>query len=388
MGRYSRVDVSGNPGSRRGSDSAFEATSDVVLAIASELEVGPILQKLVHAARELAGARYAALGIPDDRGGFAAFLTSGLSAPEVEAIGPLPRSHGLLDEILGTTESYRLPDVRRDPRFGGWPPNHPDMTSFLGVPIVSKGTVLGAFYLTDKKGTEGFTEEDQKVIELLAAHAAIGIDNARFFERSRELNVIEERNRLARELHDAVSQTLFSMVFTVETAAAVLGRDPDAAHGHLLTLRDLARGALHELRSVVFELRPAELDSDGFEATLRKHVGTIRRVHDVEVDLDVTGVSTGDEVDRELFRIIQEALNNALKHSGASRIGVRVALEDSCAEAEVCDDGCGFDPDGLPVRARHLGLTSMEERARALGGALDVSSTPGAGTTVSVRVRR
>src|SRR4051812_11412525 len=206
--------------------------SDAVLAIAAELSVEAVLQRLVDAARELAGARYAALGVPDGEGAFEQFITSGMSDELVAAMGPLPRTHGLLGAMLESERPYRTLDVRRDPRFRGWWPRaHPQMRSFLGVPIVARGGVIGAFYLTGeprprgggprappqmrsslgaplaarggiigafsltkKVGAAAFGDEDQELIEMPAAHAAIAIETARLYERSRELTVVEERN--------------------------------------------------------------------------------------------------------------------------------------------------------------------------------------------------
>src|ERR687892_1389728 len=150
---------------------AFRTLSDVVLAIAAEREVEPVLQKLAHAARELAGARYAAIGVPDGEGGFTRFITSGMSDALVAAMGPLPRTHGMLGAMLEADRPYRSEDIRRHPRFRGWWPRaHPQMRSFLGVPIVARGGNIGAFYLTDKVGAEEFDAENQQLIEMLAAH--------------------------------------------------------------------------------------------------------------------------------------------------------------------------------------------------------------------------
>src|SRR5439155_4632192 len=140
----------------------------------------------------------------DGQGAFARFITSGMSDELVAAMGPLPRTHGLLGAMLESPEPYRSEDIRRDPRFRGWWPSaHPQMRSFLGVPIVARGAVIGALYLTEKDGAATFSGDDERLIELLAAHAAIAIENARLHERSRELSIVEERNRLARELHDS-----------------------------------------------------------------------------------------------------------------------------------------------------------------------------------------
>ena len=150
------------------------------------------------------------------------------------------------------------------------------------MPIVSKGQIIGAFYLTDKRDEPNFNDDDQRLIEILAAHAAVAIENARLFERSRELSVVEERNRLARDLHDSVTQTLFSVVLNAEAAVTMLCRDggeaPAQAQPQLEKVRDLARDALQEMRSLIFELRPAELEADGLVATLRKHIDVVQRV--------------------------------------------------------------------------------------------------------------
>ena len=151
--------------------------SDAVLAMTAELRVEGMLQRLVESARGLVQAQYAALGIPDGEGGFAQFITSGMSDELMRAIGPLPRTHGLLGAMLEETTPYRTSDIRKDPRFEWWPPPHPRMTSFLGVPILSKGKVIAAFYLTEKIGASDFSEDDQRTIEMLAAHAAIAIEN-------------------------------------------------------------------------------------------------------------------------------------------------------------------------------------------------------------------
>ena len=185
---------------------ALEAMSEAVLAIASEREVEPVLRRLVRAARELASARYAALGIPDGQGAFASFITEGMSDELIAAMGPLPRTHGLLGAMLESPAPHRTADIREHERFRGWWPSaHPQMRSFLGVPVVARGEVIAAFYLTDREGAAEFTDADQRLIEMLAAHAAVAIENARLAERGRELSIVEERNRLARELHDSVS---------------------------------------------------------------------------------------------------------------------------------------------------------------------------------------
>jgi signal transduction histidine kinase len=381
----------------------LKAVSDAVLGVAANLSVDEVLQKLVDAARELAGARYAALGIPDGAGGFRRFLVTGMSDELIASMGPLPRTHGMLAAMLDQPEPYRTDDIHRDPRFRGWwPRQHPDMRSFLGVPITAPGgTVIGAFYLTEKVDADVFDAEDQALIELLAAHASIAITNARLYEQSRELSILSERNRLALELHDVVSQKLFSVMLTAEAAATQLDRElggsaaPDggalvAARAQLERLRELAGEALEELRSLILGLRPPELERDGLIGTLRKEVEMVARTHGTHIELSVAPGFSGDggDTDRELalLRIAHEALHNAVRHAKADHVTVRLAAEHGKLIIEVSDDGVGFDPQSPEVRSRHLGLTSMEERARESHGRLKISSAPGQGTTVRVEL--
>jgi signal transduction histidine kinase len=368
----------------------LKAVSDAVLAIGAELSVEEVLQRLVHSARTLAGARYAALGIPDDDGGFSQFLTSGMSEKLIASLGPLPRTHGMLGAMLETAEPFRTQDIHQDPRFNGWwPRGHPDMHSFLGVPIVAPEGVIGAFYLTEKEGESNFTIADQELIQLLAAHAAIAITNARLYEQSRELSILSERNRLALELHDAVSQKLFSLVLNAEAAATLLDRDANEARAQVVKLQELATQALDELRSLIFELRPRDLERDGLCVALRKHVDVLRRLQPTQIELKGDLELAPDlRRDQDVFRIAQEALQNALRHAHATHILLRLRAEDGRLLLDVEDDGVGFDPDAADVRSQRLGLTSMEERAQRLGARLEVRSAQGAGTTVHLEMPR
>jgi signal transduction histidine kinase len=364
---------------------ALRAVSDAVLAVAAQRSVEDVLQELVERARELAGARFAALGIPDGEGGFKRFLVAGMDDELIAALGPLPRTHGMLGAMLDGAEPFRAEDIHTDPRFRGWWPSaHPDMRSFLGVPIHGPGGVMGAFYLTEKVGADVFDDADQQLIELLAAHAAIAITNAKLIESSRELSRVSERNRLALDLPDVVSQKLFSLVLTAEAAGTLLERDTAAAAIQVKRLQQLAREALDELRVLIFELRPPDLERDGLAGTLRKHVAAQGAATPIVLDADPA--ASAGEADPDVLRIAQEALHNALRHAGASQVRVTLAQPDGRLTLEVADDGAGFDPVDPELRSRHLGLTSMQERAARLGGVLTIDSRPGEGTTVRLEL--
>jgi signal transduction histidine kinase len=247
--------------------------------------------------------------------------------------------------------------------------------------------VIGAFYLTEREGEPEFTSDDEELIQLLAAHAAIAITNARLHEQSRELSVVSERNRLALDLHDVVSQKLYSLVLTAEAAATLLDRDAEAAREQVVKLQGIARQALDELRSLIFELRPPDLTRDGLCGALRKHVEVLRRVQSAVVEMEGDLELEADpRRDAEVFRIAQEAMQNALRHAQPSRILVRIGQTDGRLQLDVVDDGVGFDPHVPGLRSRRLGLTSMEERAQRIGGRLDIRSAPGEGTTVHLDV--
>jgi signal transduction histidine kinase len=387
----------------QGPRSGLAAVSSALLAMSRHLEVRDVLKTIVASARELLGAQYAALGVPDDHGGFAQFVVDGVSDAQWKAIGPLPRQHGILAAMLQEAKIERLADVRRDPRFEGWPSAHPDMSDFLGLPIRDGDEVIGALFLANKlrsaqgnpphpprpkqEGGCGFTAEDEELLAILAQHAAIALTNARLYERSRELTIAEERSRLAHELHDAVSQKLFSLRLTAQAAAALVDRDPSRAKGEMQQVAVLAAEAADELRAAVVELRPAALDEDGLVATLRTQIHVLDRAHTARVTFDSCGVRALPSAQEEaVLRVAQEALHNALRHSGAEHVDVALARRGTAAVLRVTDDGSGFDPQSIRRVGRHLGLVSMRDRANGVGGRLTVESAPGKGTTIEMEV--
>lgn len=401
-----------------------------LVGAAGDLSFEAVLQQLVDAALDLAGARYAALGVPDGEGGFSRFITSGMDAELIESLGPLPRTHGLLDAMLTSPTPYRTPDVRDDPRFRGWwPPPHPEMRSFLGYPIVFKGDIVGAFYLTDKVGAEHFSERDERLVGEFAPHAAVLVEMARLYGQSRELSVADERNRIARELHDSLTQTLFGTRLALRTAAASLTGQAEALRHEevdgVLQQLDRAAGlldsAFDELRALVWDLQPPDLEVDGLTGALRKQLALLERTSTLQVDLETDGETDllSSDAEHQLLRIVQEAVTNAVRHAGAGHLTVsitagrddgsdtgsrsstgivdpgsgdgpsdrKVALTGNGGlRIEIRDDGSGFDPGQPTIRSRRLGLTSMNERAAALGGRLTIDSAPGRGTAVLVEV--
>jgi signal transduction histidine kinase len=378
----------------RGLDELYRV-SQVVLSVTRQMCVRDVLQVIVQSARSLVGARYAALGVPDVNGSFAEFVVDGISDRQWRAIGPLPRQHGMLGVLLREAQPERLADIRTDARFeGGWPAAHPELSGFLGVPVKDGGEVLAIIFAANKvvpeagpggDGTE-FTARDEELLSLFAAHAAIALTNARLSERSRELSVLEERARLARDLHDAVSQKLFSLRARARAAAVLADRDPARAAAEMEAVAQLGAEAHAELRAVIDGLAPPELGEAGLAESLRRYAVLAGRAHGVTVRFWAAELPVLEEQqEAALYRVAQEALHNALRHAGAREIAMSLSRSPRRVILEVTDDGSGFTP-GAPGAPGGLGLASIRGRAAAAGGTLTIRSAPGAGTTVRLAV--
>jgi signal transduction histidine kinase len=354
--------------------------SQAVLAVSRQMPVRQVLQVIVDSARTLAGAHYAALGVPDEGGSFGEFVVSGLTAAQQRAIGPLPRQHGMLAELLHGATAERLADITADPRYGGWLPlAHPSMGAFIGVPVVAGDDVLGIIFAANRAAGGEFTARDEELLTLFAAHAAIALTNARLHEDSRELSIVEERARLSRELHDAVSQKLFSVRAHARAAAVLAERDPARAGAAMSAVSDLVGEAQAELRAVIEGLAPPALD--GLVVSLRRYADLAGRAHGLRVTVSEASVPPLDpETEVAVYRVAQEALHNALRHSGGRCVTISVSGASRGVVLEVTDDGSGFDPSS--AQRRGLGLASMRQRAVAAGGTVRVVSAPGQGTTV------
>jgi signal transduction histidine kinase len=366
--------------------------SQAVLSVTRHMSVRDVLQVIVRSARSLVGARYAALGVPDQGDSFAEFVVDGISGAEWAAIGPLPRRHGMLAVLLNQGKPERLPDIRKDPRFEGWPAAHPMMSHFLGVPVRDGDEVLGIIFAANKvsaaAANRGFTDRDEEILSLFAAHAAIALTNARLYERSRELSVVQERSRLARDLHDAVTQKLFSIRVHARAAAVLAAREPpdaDRIRAEIEVVGELGAEAHAELRAVIDGLTPPDLEAGGLAESLRRYAVLAGRAHGVPVAFTAACLPPlRQHAEAALYRVAQEALHNALRHAGASRVTVALSTTPRLVVLEVSDDGHGFAPDA-PSGGPGLGLESMRERAAAAGGRLAIRSGP-KGTTVRMTV--
>lgn len=386
----------------------LEALNEASLAIARELSLPDLLQRITDIARELTGARYAALGVADDDRRLTDFITSGLTPEQRARIGHLPTGHGLLGLILRGDQPVRFPNIAEHPLSYGFPPEHPPMTTFLGAPIVLRGRNLGNLYLTDKQHEQMFTEEDEQLIVLLAAHAAIAIENARLYgqtsaslqQRVTELKAAnaqlaylsslavgaqeEERRRLARELHDDTAQSLASLLIRLRVLERT--EDPDELRRRLHEFRALIARALDDVRRMAMDLRPTLLDDLGLAPAVEAHARDMAERWNIHVRFHSSGIDQRlpTEVELVAYRIVQEALTNVVKHAGATEADISVERRGPALRIAVQDNGRGFPVDEtLASKDRGLGLFGMDERASLVGGTIEIASAPGLGTTVT-----
>lgn len=362
-------------------------------AITAELDLDRVLQLIVDRVRGLIGARYAALGIADGRGRIERFITSGITPEARAAIGHVPRGLGLLGLIIREGRAVRVEDIAAHPASAGFPANHPPMTSFLGVPILLKGRSVGNLYLTDKPG-EPFTEEDERLTEMFAAHAAIAIENARLHDLVQRLAIVEERERIGKDLHDGIIQSIYAVGLSLEDVPDLVEDDRAEAVARVDRAIDALNLVINDIRSYILRLRPeGEGDEDAVEALARlgEEFG-LHAVVDLEMDLDAGApLLRALEPDRssDLLFIVREALSNVARHSGATSARLRLVDEDDVLALVIEDNGRGFDPhtvNGPDAQGRHQGLRNMRDRAVGLGGSFLVERAAGGGARIIVRV--
>ncbi len=364
------------------SDDRLTQLLDAVLGVASDLSLPVVLRHIVESACTLVDARYGALGVVGDDHRLRDFVSAGVDADTVTAIGHLPEGHGILGLLIVEPRPLRLRDLTTHPDSFGFPPHHPVMHSFLGVPITVRNQVFGNLYLCEKQDAEEFTEGDEELAVALAAAAGVAIENARLHERVQELAVLEDRERIARDLHDRVIQRLFATGMALQAAerhvsepreAARVGEAVDELDDIIREIRNLIFGLQrplrHGLRVELLAVADAARESLGFEP----------RVHlDGPVDSVVPEVAAD-----HLLATLREALSNVARHAQASQVDVVVAVGADLL-LQVVDDGIGFDPG--TDRGEGNGLANLAERAMALGGKLTFARRSGRGTLLEWRV--
>ncbi len=370
-------------------DHRRRALVEAGIAITSELSLDAVLQTLIRIAAELTGARYSALGVIDRTGReLERFVTYGVDGETRATIGDLPRGRGILGVLISDARPLRLDDISQDPRSVGFPPNHPPMGSFLGVPVMTRGVAFGNLYLAEKQPGGGFTEEDEEITTLLAAQAAVAIENAGSVQRDALRRAVQaqevERRRLARELHDETGQALTSILLGL--SAVERAESAEAARFAARALRNLVVETLQNVRRLAVELRPSALDDFGLEPALRRLGQTVREGGDLDVQVEARlgAHRLPADVETALYRIVQEALTNVVKHAGAAHVSIVLTRKQNSVLVMIEDDGRGFDATRPTVEG--LGLLGMRERVELLDGSFQLEATPRAGTTLIVEL--
>lgn len=389
----------------------------VLLGAALEL-AGPhdrdtVLQRIVDGAASVADARYAALGVYDDVGQLTTFMHHGFDAVTVEAIGHYPQGRGLLGEVIIADRPVRLDDLGSHPSSCGFPSGHPAMRTFLGVPILRAGQRYGNLYLTEKAHGELFDETDEALVVALAAFAAGAIETTELVAVERERAGAEERAharrellghviaaqeaeraRVSRDLHDDVGQALTSVLLglrLVEDSLAGPDIDGDDARRRVADLRELIADGLRRTRRLAFDLRPTVLDDIGLVPALQRLREDLTARTGLTVELDTAALHPEErlptEIETVIYRVVQEALTNVVRHAGASTASVTLSARDGQIRVFVEDDGAGFDPGQRHLRP-HLGIQGMRERAEFVDGSFSITSAPGNGTVVLLEVAR
>jgi signal transduction histidine kinase len=366
---------------------ALEGLSDAVGAVAGELDVEAVLQLIVDRVRSLVGAYYAALGIVDDRRRIERFITSGITAEQRRRLGPLPEGHGLLGLIISEGRSLRVPEIAAHPASSGFPPEHPPMRSLLGVPVRVKNRIIGNLYLTDKETAEEFSDDDQRLVELFASHAGIAMENARLHEAVGRLAVVEERDRIGKDLHDGIIQSMYAVSLSLEDVPELMDEDPAEARARIDRAIDALNATIQDLRGFIFGLRPELVDRTDLVGLLVALTEQLHQNSLVDVDLDLADglVEPSAHVRAELLQIAREALSNVARHARATKATVRLAPEGDELVLEIRDNGRGFEPTVTPL-GDHFGLANMRDRATALRGDLVVESGSDSGTRIIVRI--
>jgi signal transduction histidine kinase len=369
---------------------AWAAVDEAARAISSILGIEEVLQLIVDRVRDLVHASYAALGIVGTDGRIERFITAGIDPHDRLAIGALPSGRGLLGLIIREGRSYRIPSIADHPDSSGFPPNHPPMTSFLGVPVPAHGMSIGNLYLTDKRGEAEFSLSDMRLVELFARHAGIAIDNARLHAQAGRLAVAEERDRIGRDLHDGIIQSLYAVGLSLEDVPEIMAEAPDDAIERVDAAIESINLAIRDIRNFIYGLRPEAVDGTQVVAGLAALAEEVRHggLVDVTARLDPAadpGLDAG--AGAELLNLVREALSNAVRHGHARLISIELAATETGSLLVIADDGVGFDP-AREVGDGHHGLGNMRARAAAVGGRFEIRSAPGDGTKVVVDLPR
>lgn len=351
---------------------------DALRLVGSELDLDVVLLRIAEAAAGLVDAEYAALGVLDEhRTGLSQFVYTGITPDLAARIGELPQGKGILGLLITDAEPIRLDDLSRHGSSSGFPPGHPPMHSFLGVPVVVRGEVFGNLYLTEKRGGGSFTQDDEDLVLALAGAAAVAVENARLHAKVSDLMLLEERDRIARDLHDHVIQGLFATGLSLQGAAR-LAEVPEVQRRIDAAVDELDR-TIRRIRTTIFELHAPPLGGNSLRRELADTCAEGARVLGFEPELVTDGpldtVSSAAVVEHA-GAALRELLTNVARHAEARRVTVTARAGDGSVVLEVVDDGLGPGEVGSGGR----GVANLRARAAALGGTFSLAASPGGGT--------
>jgi signal transduction histidine kinase len=354
---------------------------EAAASVAGHVELTALLRSTVRAAMDLTGARYGALGVLGEHGTLMDFVHYGVDPDVAMQIGHLPRGTGVLGTITRTGETVRIDNIAEHEDSSGFPEHHPTMGAFLGVPVRVGDRNFGNLYLADKE--QGFTPDDELIVEFLAVTAGTAVSTLRLQERLRRTALLEDRERIARDLHDSIIQDLFAVGLGLQASSLKLKDDPAAVEVQLEGAIEKLDTTISSLRRYIFDLRPPVWARPSFSSQLSRLLDDLAAPHDVSIglDFDCPPEVPGAELADELFSVIKEAVSNALRHAAPTAVDVRITCEADLIRASVSDDGSGFDTD---LDFDGLGLTNMAERVEKAEGSMFIDSAPGKGTIVHV----
>ena len=312
----------------------------------------------------------------------------GFSSQLIDDINELKVGEGFSGRVIETGEPIIVHDASTDARLTRIAVREEGLRSLAAVPLSASGKTLGTLF-TITHGIRKFSNQDIQLLTSIGNQIGVAVENALLYEEAQRAAVMEERSRLARDLHDSVTQSLYSLTLLSEAGQRMIkAGNFEVLESNQTRLGDIAQQALQEMRLMVYELRPYALRTTGLVGALEQRLEAVERRAGVEAHLTVKGeLDIEPQLEEELFRIGQEALNNALKHSGASEIQIKITAEDQFVELMIVDNGCGFDPKAVREKSG-LGLINMHERAEKVDGDLEIRSVEGEGTRVRVKVKR
>jgi signal transduction histidine kinase len=342
-----------------------------------------VLQQIANVAREVVRVRYAALGIPDGKGGLKYFKTVGMTEEEIKKLAHYPHGLGLLGAIMHERETVRLEHIADDARSVGFPKYHPPMDRLLGVPIQTGQELFGMLYLCDRNDGLPFTEEDQWLVETFAGYAALAISGAQLSEQRSRITLFEERERVSMELHDGTIQSLYAVGMQLQ----LIRMNHPETENELKEVVHSIDTVIEDIRSYIMNLKIANYQQQSLYECFHD---LVQRLHvadrmTVEIDAPNRPAPFPPPIFEAVCQIAQEALSNILRHAEAHHVQISTSQRDYIFRMTIKDDGKGFDSQSENYR-NGLGLRNIQQRARIHGGDIFIHSAPGKGTRLMLQI--